>query len=95
MKFLGHIVDKNGIKADPDKTKAILNIKSPQSISELRRIMGLANQIGKFSCHLAHLTHPLRMLLSSKRAWVWGPDQEIGSVTAPAILDGVDSSGWM
>ena len=30
VKFLGHIVDKDGIKADPDKTKAIINTKSPQ-----------------------------------------------------------------
>ena len=33
VKFLGHIVDKDGIKADPDKTKAILNMKPPQNIS--------------------------------------------------------------
>ena len=77
VKFLGHIVDKDGIKADPDKTKAILNMKPPQNISELRRFMGLANQLGKFSCYLADLTHPLRMSLSSKRTWVRGPDQEI------------------
>ena len=63
VKFLGHIVNKDGIKADPDKTAAILNM---QNISELCRFMGLANQLGKFSCHLAHLTHPLRELLSSK-----------------------------
>ena len=76
VKFLGHIVDQDGIKADPDKTSAITNMKSPQNVSELRRFMGMANQLGKFSCHLADLTHPLRGLLSSKRAWLWGPEQE-------------------
>ena len=48
VKFLGHIVDKDGIRADPDKTKASLWIKSPQNTSELCRFMGLANQLGKF-----------------------------------------------
>ena len=54
--------------------------------------MGLANQLGKFSCHLADFTHPLHMLLSSKRAWVWSPDQEIAftrikqELTKPIIL---------
>ena len=76
VKFLGHIVDKEGIKADPEKTSAILNMTPPQNVSELRRFMGMANQLGKFSCHLADLTHPLRELLSSKRAWLWGPEQE-------------------
>ena len=92
VKFLGHVINKDGIKADPDKTTAILNMKPPQNISELRRFMGLANQLGKFSCHLAHLTHPLRGLLSSNRAWVWGPDQELAfdkvkqELTKPTVL---------
>jgi len=74
VKFLGHIVNKDDIKADPDKTAAILKMKPPQNISELRRFMGLANQLGKFSCHLAHITHPLCGLLSSR---LWGPDQDM------------------
>jgi len=60
VKFLGHIVNKDGIQADPDKTSAILKIKPPQNVTELRRFMGLANQLGKFLCHLAYITHPLR-----------------------------------
>ena len=59
VKFLGHIVDKEGIRADPDKTSAILKMKPPQNITELRRFMGLANQLGKFSHHLAEITYPL------------------------------------
>lgn len=35
VKFLGHIVNKEGIRADPEKTSAILNMKSPQNVSEL------------------------------------------------------------
>ena len=76
VKFLGHIVNKEGIRADPEKTSAILNMTSPQNVSELRRFMGMANQLGKFSCQLADLTQPPRELLSSKKAWLWGPEQE-------------------
>ena len=86
VKFLGHIVNKDGIKADPDKTSAILKMKSPQNVSELHRFMGLANQLWKFSCHLADITHPLRGLPSSKRAWLWGPDQETAFVKAKEAL---------
>ena len=48
--------------------------------------MGLANQLGKFSCHPADITHPLRGLPSSKRAWLWGPDQETAFVKAKEAL---------
>jgi len=76
VNFLGHAVNKEGIKADPEKTSAVVEMKPPQNISELRRFMGMANQLGKFSCNLADITHPLRGSLSSKTAWLWGPEQE-------------------
>ena len=37
--------------------------------------MGMVNQLGKFTPHLAHLTQPLRRLLSKGTTWVWRPDQ--------------------
>ena len=37
--------------------------------------MGMVNQLGKFTLNLAHLTQPLRALLSKGTDWVWGPGQ--------------------
>ena len=76
VKFLGHIVDKFGIRADPEKTMAINKMAQPTNITELRRFMGMINQLGKFSPSLASITQPLRELMSSKSAWIWGPAQE-------------------
>jgi len=76
IKFLGHIIDQDGIHPDPDKTSAISNMEQPQSVSDLRRFMGLVNQLGKFSLCVADISQPLRELLRSGQAWVWGPDQE-------------------
>ena len=74
--FLGHLINSDGIRADPAKTAAIKEMKPPTCISELRRFMGLVNQVGKFSRNLADLTHPLRMLLSTRNSWTWGKAQE-------------------
>ena len=49
VSFLGHVIDKSGIRADPCKTSAILQMKPPNNVSELRRFLGMANQLGKFS----------------------------------------------
>ena len=38
--FLGHVIDANGIAADPEKTKAIVEISLPTDILELRRSWG-------------------------------------------------------
>ena len=76
VKFLGHIVDQNGIRADPAKTTSITKMPPPQSVTEVRRFMGLVNQLGKFSSRIAEISQPVRELLRSDRAWVWGPDQQ-------------------
>ena len=73
--FLGHLIDSSGIQADPQKTSAITDIPPPNNVTELRRFMGMANQLGKFSNKLAELTQPLRELLSKKNQWLWGPAQ--------------------
>ena len=68
IKFLGYVIDKNGIHADPEKTAAISNMKPPQSVSYLRRFMDLVNQLGKFSSQIAEISQPVRELLRSNRA---------------------------
>ena len=75
LTFLGHVIDADGIRADPEKTKAIVNMSSPTSVSELRRFLGMANQLGKFTPNLAQITQPLRELLTKSRNWSWGPLQ--------------------
>ena len=61
---------------DTEKTKAITEMKPPASVSELRRFMGMINQMGKFSPNLAEHSQPLRELLGKNRAWIWGPAQD-------------------
>ena len=76
LKFLGHIIDQNGIRPDPDKTAAIMQMKAPETTTELRRFLGMANQLGKFTPKLAELARPLRELLSKTATWNWGPMQD-------------------
>ena len=77
IKFLGHLIDSQGIRADPEKTSAIENMETPKSITDLRRFMGMVNQLGKFSPNnIADLAQLLRACLSTRNAWTWGPTQE-------------------
>ena len=91
-KFLGYVIDREGIQADPEKTTAILQMKAPTNVIELRRFLGMANQLGKFTPHLSELSQPLRELLSTKHSWSWGCSQQEASVqiklepTQPTVL---------
>ena len=38
--------------------------------------MGMANQLSKFSPHIAEVSKPQCELLSMKKSWLWGPAQD-------------------
>ena len=75
VKFLGHIVGKDGIKIDPSKVEAIKEMKEPSDVSELRRFLGMVNQVGKYIPNVADLTMPLRKLLVKENSWLWDQAQ--------------------
>ena len=82
VSFLGHVIDKHGISPDPKKTAAILKMTPSSSVTELRRFMGMVNQMSKFSPNIAHISKPLRELLSSKTSWTWSATQ----ISSPQVL---------
>ena len=59
VKFLGSIIDEQGIHADPTKTKAISEFPPPQNAKDLQRFMGMVNHLGKFVPQLAEKSEPL------------------------------------
>ena len=50
VKFLGHLIGQDGVRADPEKTSTIRDMETPQSVSDLRRFLGMVNQLGNFLC---------------------------------------------
>ena len=75
VEFLGHVIDGNGCRPDPNKVKAIIMMETPKNVSDVRRFLGMVNQLNKFSPNITEKTQPLRELLRSKNAWAWGPSQ--------------------
>lgn len=92
VKFLGQLVDSNGIHPDPGKVTAIKLMNVPTNITELRRFLAMVNQLAKFTPQLSEGTKPLRELLSSKNQWLWSESQQQAfeavqnMVTSDAIL---------
>ena len=44
--FLGYIITSVGIRPDPRKTDAIMEMKEPTNVGELRSFLGMVNQLG-------------------------------------------------
>ena len=67
VKLAGYVLNKEGIKSDPKKTESIQDMDTPQNVSDVRRFLGMVNQLGKYVPHLAENTKPIRDLLGTKR----------------------------
>ncbi len=76
VSFLGHIVSGDGIRPDPKKIEAVINMPELTNVSEVRRFLGLVNQLGKFVKNLSEESAPLNQLLCADQEFIWGPSQK-------------------
>ena len=67
--FLGHKVTGSGVKPDPSKISAIIDMPIPSTVKELQRFMGMVNYLGKFFPSLSKVSEPLRKLLEKDAIW--------------------------
>ena len=86
IKYLGQSIDETGVRPDPDKVRAIQEMRPPTNVRELRQFLGMVNQLSKFLPFLADQLKTLRDLLSSKNQWNWGDLQSIAFTDVKAAI---------
>ena len=76
LRYLGHIIDENGLQTDPEKVSAVTELKAPQDAKELRRFLGFVSSYRRFIKDAAMIASPLNKLLTKKNKWEWGKAQQ-------------------
>lgn len=76
LKFLGYVIDRNGLHVDNDKVSAILNIPTPSNVSEVRRIIGMMSWYRRFIPNFSTITAPLTHLVKKNVKFIWTNDCE-------------------
>src|SRR6476661_4351401 len=71
IKYLGHIVDKHGIRPDPKKVEAVQTWPVPRNVHDVRSFVGLVNYFAKFIEHYAEIAVPLTNLTRTSTPWDW------------------------
>ena len=65
----------HGVRADPEKVKAVKKWPVPRHVKDLRQLLGLANYLHKYSKNYAERTKPMSDLLKKDAAWTWSKEQ--------------------
>ncbi len=71
--FHGHILSAEGLRIDPEKTKAVLAMPTPQDVKAVQRFIGFVTYLAKFLPRLSGVCEPFRRLLDKGIAWHWLP----------------------
>ena len=65
-KLLGFLVSHQGIKANPDKIKAIEGLGVPRRVKDVQRLNGCVTALGRFISRLGERALPFFKLLKQK-----------------------------
>ena len=71
VKYLGHIVSKEGVKPDPEKIRAIKDYPVPHNLKTLRQALGLFGYYRRFCENYSKIANPLFALLKKNSPFVW------------------------
>ena len=92
VQHLGHVLSAGGIRMGEDRIKAIIDLKTPTTIKELRSVLGTINFVRKFILNLATTKDPLVALTRKSVANLqilrnhWGPEQDAAFIKVKELL---------
>ena len=73
---MGHIISASGIKPNPEKIKAIVELPRPTNILGLQSFLGLVAFVRKFIPNCSKLIAPLTALLKKGVKFEWNFERE-------------------
>ncbi|GJT30574.1 putative reverse transcriptase domain-containing protein [Tanacetum coccineum] len=81
FKFLGMLINGNGIHVDPSKIEAVKNWKAPKTPTEVRSFLGLARYYRRFIENFSNISKSLTILTQKCKTIDWGEEQELAFQT--------------
>jgi hypothetical protein len=95
LRYLGYVVDSQGLRTDPEKVTAITNYPTPSCRKDIKRFLGTASWYRRFVPNFSTLAGPLNKLTSNKKnapPFNWSPEADAAFkglkkclVTAPVL----------
>ena len=102
VRFLGHVVSKEGISVDPSKVEAVLNWSRPTTPTEIRSFLGLAGYYRRFIEGFSSIASSLTKLTKKNAKFVWTDEcekafEELKTrlTTAPVLVIPISGVGYV
>ena len=76
LTYFGHLIGGDGIKPDPERVEALLELSRPNNVSELRTVLDMFQYLDKFVYAVSSVMKPMTDLLKSDVVWSWDKAQQ-------------------
>jgi len=76
VKYLGHVVSRDGLATDPEEVRAVQDWTVPQDIHELRAFLGLVGYYRQYLPEFAGVAQPLNRLTAKGVRWRWTQEEQ-------------------
>ena len=76
VNYLGHMLDKTGIKLDPKNLEAVTDWERPKTVTQVRSFTAFCNYYRKFVKNFAEVAKPLYRLTSKEVKFTWEKEHE-------------------
>lgn len=76
LKYLDHVINREEIRTDPEKTQAITGWEAPKTVRQVRQFIGIASWYCRFIRDFVTIADPLTALTRKNARWTWRPDEQ-------------------
>ena len=76
VKYVGHVVKKQGVTMDPEKVQAVQEWPRPTNATEVKRFLGLCSYYRRFIKGFADIAQPLHQCTEKIQSFNWTPEVE-------------------
>ena len=78
IKYLGKMVDRHGVRPDPEAVEAVLTWKAPRTDTQLLSFIGFANYYHEFIKGYADKVYPMQKLMRNKgKKFEWNDEAQV------------------
>lgn len=71
FEYLGHIISKDGMKANPKKIEAIRDYPRPAKVKDVQSFLGLCNYFRRYVRNFSKISKPMTVLLKKEQPFIW------------------------
>ncbi|PFX15913.1 Bifunctional polynucleotide phosphatase/kinase [Stylophora pistillata] len=86
VKFMGHVISRDGLKPDTDKVTAIKNMPKPTTKPEVLTLLGFENYLSKLLPKLSDVSAPLRELTTKQFNFTWAKQHDEAFATIQHLV---------